>query len=276
MYESVESWLATKELEGCSVRTLGFYRDTADMFADFLGRDPETATTDDVRAWLQSKKATCSNVTLNNYRRNLNSYYNFLEDEDIIRKSPMRRIHHIREVKAVKVPFSPEDVELMYEAAGNPRDRAIVAFLASSGVRVSELVGLDADAVDLDEREAVVFGKGGKERVAFFDVRAKIALEAWLAVRPGECEALFCNLTAPHARMTYGNVERVVAAVGVAAGVEHAHPHRFRRTVATSALSKGMKLEEVQAMLGHSQVSTTLIYAQVAKGNVKEAHRRFV
>ena len=275
--KTIDEWLQTKKLEGRSDRTCECYRQTADRFANFLGRDPWDATTQEVRSFLASLQLTCSNVSINNNRRNLNSYFSFLEDEDVIAKSPMRKIHHIKEDKLVKQPYSDEDVENMLNACKTPKERAVISFLSTTACRVGELVGVLIKNVDFVEREVKVYGKGGKERVTFFDAKTKIALEEYLKQRNDDCPYLFVVSRGKdkHA-CTTGSIERMVKAVAERAGVEGAHPHRFRRTVATRAIDRGMPIEQVKELLGHSQIQTTMISAKVSRENVKAAHRKYV
>lgn len=276
-YKTVREWLQTKSLEGRSARTCEVYRQTVDRFGDFLGRDPWDATTQECRSFLAFLQPSCSNVSINNNRRNMNSYFAFLEDEDVIDKSPMRKIHHVKEEKHVKKPFSDEELERLNESASTPKERAVIAFLSTTACRVGELVGVKRENVDMQEREVKVFGKGGKERVTFFDAKTKIAIENYLKTRSDDCPFLFVNDNGgeKHA-CTTGSIERLVAKVGKRAKVENAHPHRFRRTVATRAIDRGMPIEQVKELLGHSQIQTTMIYATVSTENVKASHRKYV
>ena len=273
---SIDLWIQTKRLEGRSERTLNFYYDTAKRFEAHLGRDPMDATTAEVRSFLASFTDTCSNVTINNYRRNLNSYYSFLEDEDMIAKSPMRKIHYIKEDKTVKEPFADEEVQRILENVIDVRDKAIIMFLASTACRVGEVVGIKTSDVDMDEREAKVYGKGGKERIVYFDARTKIALREYMDTRADECPYLFvCKKKEKHP-LTVGTVESIVRDIGKKANVEKCHPHRFRRTVATRAIDRGMPIEQTKELLGHSQIQTTMIYAKVSRENVKASHRKYL
>lgn len=273
-YPSIDAWLETKTLEGRSKRTIGYYRTTVERFAAFLGRDPKDATTAEVRSFLAALKPTNSNVSINNNRRNLNSYYQYLEDEDEIAKSPMRKIHYIKEDKLVKRPFSDEELERIAGAATTPRDAAIVAFLSSTGCRVGELVGVLTEDVDMHEREVKVYGKGGKERVTFFGAKCKLALERYAETRRDEDPHLFVGRRGDP--LTTGAVEAAIRNIGRRAGVDNCHPHRFRRTVATRAIEHGMPIEQVKELLGHSQIQTTMIYASVSREGVKAAHRRYL
>lgn len=275
-YQSVDEWLDTKALEGRSERTCECYRQSADRLSEFIGHDPAEATTKEIRAWLATLRDTCSNVTINNNRRNLNSFFSFLEDEDVIAKSPMRKIHHVKEDRLVKKPFTDEELERIVGAAGTLRNKAIITFLASSGCRVGELVGVMLSDVDMAERVVKVYGKGGKERLAFFDAKCKLAIEQYLVARKDKDPHLYVSEKAPYRQLTVGAVETMVRNVGERAGVENCHPHRFRRTVATRAIDHGMPIEQVKELLGHSQIQTTMIYASVSGENVKASHRRFL
>lgn len=274
LYGSIDEWLTTKRLEGRSERTCKCYRQSVCNFAEFLGRDPKDATTHEIRNWLASLRPRNSNVSINNNRRNLNSYYSYLEDEGEIAKSPMRKIHHIKEDKLVKRPFSDEELERIINAAQTPRDIAIVSFLSSTGCRVGELVGVLIENVNMTEREVKVYGKGGKERVTFFDAKCKLALELYMGTRADSNPYLFVGRYGR--QLTTGAVEGIIRKIGVLAGVENCHPHRFRRTVATRAIEHGMPIEQVKELLGHSQIQTTMIYAAVSRESVKAAHRRYL
>lgn len=273
-YPTVDAWLDTKTLEGRSKRTCEYYRHSAMKLAEFLGREPKDATTQEIRSWLASLRETNGNVSINNHRRNLNSYFSYLEDEDEIQKSPMRKIHYIKEDRLVKRPFSDEEIERIRSAASTPRDKAIVAFLASTGCRVGELVGVLTRNVDMAEREVKVYGKGGKERIVFFDAKCKLAIERYLATRADQDPHLFVNYFGKPLKT--GVVEKAIRNIGENANVENCHPHRFRRTVATRAIEHGMPIEQVKELLGHSQIQTTMIYASVSRESVKAAHRKYL
>lgn len=274
LYESIDEWLTTKRLEGRSDKTCECYRQSIDKLAVYLGHDPKDATTQEIRAWLASLRPKNSNVSINNNRRNLNSYYAYLEDEGEIARSPMRKIHHIKEEKLVKKPFTDEEMELIRNSAQTTRERAMVAFLSSTGCRVGELVGVLTENVNMAEREVKVYGKGGKERVTFFDAKCKLALELYMQERNDQDPHLFVSRRG--LGLTTGAVEGIIRKIGQRAGVENCHPHRFRRTVATRAIEHGMPIEQVKELLGHSQIQTTMIYAAVSHESVKTAHRRFL
>ena len=234
--------------------------------------------TDDLRNYLAEYQSAngCSKGNLDNIRRILSSFFSWLEEEDFVLKSPVRRIHKIKQPKIVKETYSDEALERMRDECENARDLAIVNLLASTGMRVGELVGLDRDDVDFKNRECVVFGKGSKERVVYFDARTKIHLENYLASRTDDNPALFVSLLKPHQRIALSCVEIRIRKLGKKLGLSRAHPHKFRRTLATRAIDKGMPIEQVQRLLGHTKIDTTLQYAMVDQNNVKLSCRKFI
>lgn len=217
-----------------------------------------------------------SKVTIDNIRRILSSFFAWLEDEDYIMKSPVRRIHKIKTAKIIKEAFSDEHLEVLRDTCNEIRNLAIVELLISSGMRVGELVKLNQDDINFNERSCIVFGKGSSEREVYFDAKAKIHLWQYLQSRKDENSALFVSLRAPYKRLEIGGVELLLRKLGQQAAINNVHPHRFRRTLATMAIDKGMPIEQVQKLLGHVKIDTTMHYALVNQSNVKMAHRRFV
>lgn len=217
-----------------------------------------------------------SKVTIDNIRRILASFYSWLEDEDYIVKSPVRRIHKVKTAKVIKDTYTDEALELMRDNCGSGRDLAIIDLLASSGMRVGEMVALNQDDINFNERECVVFGKGDKERLVYFDARTKIHLQNYLDSRTDSNPALFVTLRAPHERLQIGGVETRLRELGKKLALPKVHPHKFRRTLATSAIDKGMPIEQVQQLLGHQKIDTTMHYAMVKQQNVKLAHRKYI
>lgn len=234
--------------------------------------------TDDIRTYLTNYKENknAGKVTIDNIRRILSSFFSWLEDEDYILKSPVRRIHKVKTAKVVKDIYSDETLELMRDNCTTKRDLAIIDLLASSGMRVGELVSLDRDDINFNERECVVFGKGSKERLVYFDARTKIHLQNYLDERSDNNSALFVSLKAPYERLQIGGVESRLRELGKKLNLTKVHPHKFRRTLATSAIDKGMPIEQVQQLLGHQKIDTTMHYAMVKQQNVKIAHRRYI
>lgn len=274
----LEAFLAAKSIEGCSKKTIEYYELTISKALAAIDKPILRMTTQDLRSYLSDYqvKRGSSAVTINNMRRVLSSFFSWLEDEGVLLKSPMRRIKAIKTPTKVKTTFTSEQVERMREEAACMRDLAIIDLLTTTGMRVSELVGLDRDDFDIEKRECVVMGKGNKERTVYFDDRAKMHLTAYFATRADDNVAAFICRNDHDRRLGKDGVEKAVRKIGERAGVERAHPHKFRRTLATKAIGKGMPIEQVQHLLGHQRIDTTLHYAMVDEVNVKMSHRRFI
>ena len=280
----VKQFLTAKRIEGCSKRTEQYYRTTLTHFEETMRCDICFAGTNTIREYLISyqKINGCSNVTLDTMRRILSSFYGWLEEEDFIIKSPMRRIHRIKAPTVIKPALSEEQIEIIRKSASaDKRNLAIVDILLSSGIRVSELVGLNRSSIDLNSRTCIVFGKGAKQRETYFDVRTKIELENYLNSRTDEIDALFITSrkkggTGTYTRLTVNSVEKMIRGIGEKTEIEKVHPHRFRRTMATRAIDKGMPIEQVQVLLGHTKIDTTLRYANVQQSNVRYSHQKYV
>ena len=278
MPDFVELFLSAKRIEGCSEKSLKYYKITIETMLSELGKDVRQIVTDDVRSYLtryQQKKGS-SKVTIDNIRRILSSFFSWLEDEDYILKSPVRRIHKVKTGMTVKQTFTDEALEQMRDNCQELRDLAIIDLLASSGMRVGELVLLNRDDINFEERECVVCGKGDKERIVYFDARTKIHLQNYLNARSDDDPALFVSLTVPYKRLQIGGVEIRLRNFGKRLGIEKVHPHKFRRTLATQAIDKGMPIEQLQQLLGHKRIDTTLQYAMVKQSNVKLAHKKYI
>ena len=271
-------FITSKRIEGCSEKTLAYYESTIKKMHDYIGKKACNITTEDLRGYLSyyQTERNASKVTIDNIRRILSSYYAWLEDEDYILKSPVRRIHKIKTTKIVKDTYSDEELELMRDNCSSKRDLAIIDMLASTGMRVGELVTLDRDDINFNERECVVMGKGDKERIVYFDARTKIHLSEYLESRSDNCPALFVSLNNPASRITINAVEVRLRELGKELGLSKVHPHKFRRTLATTAIDKGMPIEQVQRLLGHVRIDTTLHYAIVNQNNVKLGHKKYL
>ena len=273
---AVAAFIAAKRIEGCSEKTLTYYRKTIEAMTAGIGKTPQQITTDDIRQYLTAYQVQrkSSKVTIDNIRRILATFYSWLEDEDYIVKSPVRRIHKVKTAKVIKDTYTDEALELMRDNCGTLRDLAIIDLLASSGMRVGEMVALNRDDINFNERECVVFGKGSKQRLVYFDARTKIHLQNYLDSRTDSDPALFVTLRAPFQRLQIGGVEARLRELGKRLLIPKVHPHKFRRTLATSAIDKGMPIEQVQQLLGHQKIDTTMHYAMVKQQNVKLAHRK--
>lgn len=274
----LEVFLSAKRIEGCSEKTLIYYKNTIQQMLDSIGKSVCTIVTEDLRTYLAEyqREKQSSKVTIDNIRRIFSSFFAWLEDEDYIIKSPVRRIHRIKAASTIKETYTDEQLESMRDNCDNPRDLALIDILASTGMRVGELVLLNRDDISFDERECIVFGKGDKERMVYFDARTKIHLQNYLDSRTDNNEALFVSLKAPYNRMKIGGIELRLREMGKRLNIEKVHPHKFRRTLATVAIDKGMPIEQLQKLLGHQRIDTTLQYAMVKQSNVKIAHRKYI
>ena len=274
----LQLFLDAKRIEGCSERTLQYYRVTAENMLLRITTPIRKINAEEIRAYLVEYQQTsnCSNATVDNIRRNISSFFSWLEEEDYILKSPMRRIHKIKTKTVVKEIITDENMEKMRDACENIRDLAILDVLYSTGIRVGELVKLNIADIDLEQRECIVFGKGDKERRVYFDAKAKVHLSEYLSGRTDNNPALFVTLDAPHDRLQISGVEIRLRSLGRKLSLDRIHPHKFRRTVATRAIDKGMPIEQVQKMLGHSQIDTTMQYVIVNQNNVKASHQKYI
>ena len=276
--EYLKMFLNAKKIEGCSERTLQYYRVTVEHLLYNIDTPIRKITTDEIRDYLveYQKLNNCSKVTVDNIRRNISSFFTWLEEEDYILKSPMRRIHKIKTKTVVKEVISDEAIEKMRDCCCEKRDIAIIDLLYSTGIRVGELVNLNISDLDLEQRECVVYGKGDKERRVYFDAKAKIHLQDYIQSRTDDNPALFVTLDSPHTRLKISGVEIRLRRLGRSLGLTKIHPHKFRRTMATRAIDKGMPIEQVQKILGHSQIDTTMQYAIVNQTNVKTSHQKYI
>ena len=273
-----ELFISAKWVEGCSEKTLRYYQKTINDLLSATAKTPAQITTEDLRAYLTRYQTErhAGKVTIDNIRRILSSFFSWLEDENHIVKSPARRIHKVKTAKVIKDTYTDEALELMRDACPEPRDLAIIDMLSSTGMRVGEMVALNRDDINFEERECVVFGKGSKERMVYFDARTKIHLQNYLQSRTDANPALFVSLRGTHERLQIGGIETMLRNLGKRLSIPKVHPHKFRRTLATTAIDKGMPIEQVQQLLGHQKIDTTMHYAMVKQQNVKLAHRKFI
>lgn len=276
--EYLSMFLTAKRIEGCSERTISYYETTIASMLKKICVPIRQMTTEILREYLAEYQAIngCGKVTIDNIRRNLSSFFSWLEEEDHILKSPIRRIHKIRTKKPVKEVISDENLEVLRDGCNEVRDLAMIDILISTGMRVGELVKLNISDLDFEERECVVYGKGDKERKVYFDARTKLHLQRYIATRTDKNPALFVSLNAPYDRLNISGVETRLRELGRKMNIYGIHPHKFRRTMATKAIDKGMPIEQVQRLLGHQQIDTTMQYAMVNQSNVKTSHRKYI
>lgn len=274
----VDMFLSAKQIEGCSERTIIYYRSTLLKMFEIIELSIRKITTEIIREYLKQYQAknNCSKITIDNVRRNLSSFFSWLEEENYIIKNPIRRIHKVKIGKTIKGVISDENIEIMRDGCQTIRDLAMIDLLISTGMRVGELVNLDISDINFEERDCIVYGKGDKERRVYFDARAKLHLQRYLKERCDKNKALFVSLNHPHERLKINGVEIRLRELGRKLGIEKVYPHKFRRTMATRAIDKGMPIEQVQQLLGHQQIDTTMRYAMVNQNNVKNSHKKYI
>lgn len=277
-FELLKLFISTKRLEGRSEKTLKYYKSTVEKMMHAINKNVMAITTDDLREYLAAyqNRPTVSKQSVDNVRHNLSSFFTWLEDENYIMKSPVRRIRKIKTTTPIKETYSDDEMERLRDSCKEIRDLAMIDLLSSTGMRVGELVLLNREDIDFNERECVVLGKGEKERMVYFNARTKLHLQEYLKSRTDDNPALFSELRSPNERLEIGGVEVRIRKLGRAIGIKKCHPHKFRRTMATVAIDKGMPIEQVQKLLGHEKIDTTLHYAMVKQSNVKNAHRKYI
>lgn len=274
----IESFISSKQIEGCSDRTIKYYKEIIDKFNDSFDKSIKKITTEEIRSYLSNYKemSTCGSTTIDNIRRVLSSFFSWLEDEDYIIKSPIRRIHRIKTPTTVKEVLTDENLEKLRDECENIRDLSLIELLISTGMRVGELVNLNISNLNFEDRSCIVLGKGNKEREVYFDAKTKLHLKEYISKRNDTNDALFVSLKEPHQRLSISGIELIVRNLGVNTNINKVHPHKFRRTLATMAIDKGMPVEQVQKLLGHVKIETTMHYAMVNQSNVKLSHRRYI
>ena len=274
----IESFISSKQIEGCSDRTIKYYKEIIDKFNDSFDKSIKRISTEEIRSYLSNYKeiSTCGSTTIDNIRRVLSSFFSWLEDEDYIIKSPIRRIHRIKTPTTVKEVLTDENLEKLRDECENIRDLSLIELLISTGMRVGELVNLNISNLNFEDRSCIVLGKGNKEREVYFDAKTKLHLKEYISKRNDNNDALFVSLREPHQRLSISGIELIVRNLGVNTNINKVHPHKFRRTLATMAIDKGMPVEQVQKLLGHVKIETTMHYAMVNQSNVKISHRRYI
>ena len=268
----LNKFISSKEIEGCSTRTLNYYRDNINKMLNTINLPIKEITTEILRNYLADYKSNsrAGMVTIDNIRRTLSSFFAWLENEDYIVKSPVRRIHKVKET------LTDENLEKLRDTCSNVRDLAILELLISTGMRVGELTRLNISDMNFQERSCIVLGKGNSEREVYFSAKSKMYIKKYLETRTDNNEALFVSLIKPYNRLGISGVEIAIRNLGKEANINKVHPHKFRRTMATMAIDKGMPIEQVQKLLGHIKIDTTMEYAMVNQNNVKSSHRKYI
>ena len=274
----IDSFISSKQVEGCSERTIKYYKEIIEKFVNNFDKSIKQISTNEIRNYLSNYKdnSSCGSTTIDNIRRVLSSFFTWLEDEDYIIKSPVRRIHKIKTAVVVKEVLTDENLERLRDECENIRDLSLIELLISTGMRVGELVNLNINSLNFEDRSCIVLGKGNKEREVYFDAKTKLHLKEYISKRNDSNDALFVSMREPHQRLSISGIELIIRTLGINSNINKVHPHKFRRTLATMAIDKGMPVEQVQKLLGHVKIETTMNYALVNQSNVKISHRRYI
>lgn len=274
----IDSFISSKQVEGCSERTIKYYKEIIEKFVNSFDKSIKQISTNEIRNYLSNYKdnSFCGSTTIDNIRRVLSSFFSWLEDEDYIIKSPVRRIHKIKTAVVVKEVLTDENLERLRDECENIRDLSLIELLISTGMRVGELVNLNINSLNFEDRSCIVLGKGNKEREVYFDAKTKLHLKEYISKRNDSNDALFVSMREPHQRLSISGIELIIRTLGINSNINKVHPHKFRRTLATMAIDKGMPVEQVQKLLGHVKIETTMNYALVNQSNVKISHRRYI
>lgn len=274
----IDSFISSKQVEGCSERTIKYYKEIIEKFVNTFDKSIKQISTNEIRSYLSNYKdnSSCGSTTIDNIRRILSSFFSWLEDEDYIIKSPVRRIHKIKTAVVVKEVLTDENLERLRDECENIRDLSLIELLISTGMRVGEIVNLNINSLNFEDRSCIVLGKGNKEREVYFDAKTKLHLKEYISKRNDSNDALFVSMREPHQRLSISGIELIIRTLGINSNINKVHPHKFRRTLATMAIDKGMPVEQVQKLLGHVKIETTMNYALVNQSNVKISHRRYI
>lgn len=274
----IDSFISSKQVEGCSERTIKYYKEIIEKFVNSFDKSIKQISTSEIRNYLSNYKdnSSCGSTTIDNIRRVLSSFFSWLEDEDYIIKSPVRRIHKIKTAVVVKEVLTDENLERLRDECENIRDLSLIELLISTGMRVGELVNLNINSLNFEDRSCIVLGKGNKEREVYFDAKTKLHLKEYISKRNDSNDALFVSMREPHQRLSISGIELIIRTLGINSNINKVHPHKFRRTLATMAIDKGMPVEQVQKLLGHVKIETRMNYALVNQSNVKISHRRYI
>lgn len=274
----INNFISSKEVEGCSNRTIKYYQEIIDKFIDSFDKSIKNINAEEIRQYLSEYKecSSCNSTTIDNIRRVLSSFFSWLEDEDYIIKSPVRKIHKIKTASVVREILTDENLEKLRDECASVRDLSLIELLISTGMRVGEIVNLNIDDLNFEDRSCIVLGKGNKQREVYFDAKTKLHLKQYLYKRNDENIALFVSSKKPYQRLSISGIELIIRKLGKVSNISNVYPHKFRRTLATMAIDKGMPIEQVQKLLGHVKIDTTMHYAMVNQNNVKNSHRKYI
>ena len=276
----VKMFIASKKAVNRQDNTLRQYTREIKNMLDFLGKRLEDITGMDLRYYygVMREKRGIKMSTMQTRLHYLSSFWDFLITEELVHSNPVKKVGVLKLEKVIKKPYSAEELEALRVNCTELRDRALVEFLYSTGVRVSESVSLNVKDIEMGKQELIVYGKGSKERKNYLTDGAKFYLKRYLRTREREGledKPLFVTLDRPHDRLTVAGVQHMLRELGKRAGVENTHPHRFRRTIATDLLNRGMPIEQVKTFLGHEKLDTTMIYCSVRQESVQASHKKY-
>lgn len=277
LFREVKEYLVSLKIEGLSDKTLKQYKSSLQKFLCNVNKPCTEITANDVKVYLYNLKQLTGmkDVSLNNQRTYICAFFKWLFDNEYLTKNPCSNIREIKHEKYTRHPLSAIDMEKLRAVCNNDRDRALVEFFYATACRCEELVNVKIADVDFDRKEVLLFGKGRKERISYLNARAVVALQTYLKNRKGTSEYLFCKQKRPYSKITTRTVEEIINKLGERAGIK-VSPHIIRHTTATDAISNGMPIEQVQRLLGHESITTTLIYAEVKQNNVKIGHEKYI
>ena len=271
--ELLNEFLAAKEMEGKSKKTIEHYRYIINRMFNTLNIPAREIMVFHLRRYLTSmREAGKADATIEGIRGVLCSFFGWVQREGLLPNNPAANLSPIRIKKKVRLPFSGSEIERLKEKCECSRDKAIIGFLYATGCRISEVCGLNRGDIDFTNRQCVVIGKGDKERTVYMDDVSTMLLQRYLKSRIDDCEALFIGKGTE--RMTPGGIRTMLKKLALKANVENVHPHRFRRTLATTLIKHGMSIEEVAQILGHEKIDTTMKYIYIDQSNVKNSYTR--
>ena len=272
--DMIKCYLGALSVQCRSEKTLARYEYIIKRMMEHVGVPTRQITVYHLRNYLAAEKARgISDSTLEGLRQVFSAYFNWLQRESLIERNPTANLGAIKKALKVKKTYTDIDIEKLINVCHSVRDKAIIHFLASTGCRISEMTGLDRDAVDLERLECVVHGKGNKERTVFLSPVAGMWLAEYLEGRKDDHPALFVSRL--KARLNPGGVREMLNVLAAEAGVEHVHPHKFRRTLATDLARHGMPIQEIAALLGHERIDTTMTYVVRDKETIRSNVRRY-
>lgn len=274
----LEEYLMSKALEGKSPGTVERYRYELQRLLSYTNKAVQDVTDGDISGYMRAYKGIrqVSNQTLKNVRAVYSSFFAWLRDRGRIGRNPMALVENIKVEQKLKKPYTDEEREMLLRNCGTLRDKAMMEFFYSTAVRVSELASLNREDIHFISKDLVVLGKGSKERTVYLNDRTNLYMKEYLQSRTDDNPALFVGTRSPHSRLSKTGIEDIIRRTGRRAGVEKAHPHRFRRTAATNALNRGMPVQEVAQLLGHAKLETTMVYCSVDQAGVKYHHQKYL